>query len=320
LSGNIDPKALQVYVGKLAAWPGPDKTPILGSHSRKDRSVFFHPRFPFREGLSYTAFWEKQHAFSFTMATDVPRAELRAIYPSGARVPANLLKIYLHFSEPMGEGRAYEHLKLVHVEGDTVYQPFVPLQPELWSADHRRLTLWLDPGRVKRGLLSHRTHGVVIEPEETYTLIIDPTWKDATGRSLGKEAQKTFRIGAPDYESPKVANWEYEFPDAGTLEPLVIHFKESMDHALAGRLLTVSSPTETDLKGRIILKNEESQWYFYPEAPWAAGEYTIRVDSDLEDLAGNNLNRPFDREISPEALKTVEQDYFLINFRVRASE
>lgn len=310
---------LQLYVGTLQQWPGAEQNSILGEVSQERGALVFHPRFPFRSGVNYTAFWRGATAFNFTIPTDTPRAELISIYPTAEALPANLLKIYLHFSAPMGEGRAYEHLTLLSASGDTVYQPFVPLEPELWSEDQRRLTLWLDPGRVKRGLLSHEAYGVVIEEEQQYTLVVDSGWKDAGGRPLGQTRYKTFRVGAPDYEQPRTESWRVQLPYAGTQEPLTVDFGESLDHALAERMLTVISAADGIRAGHIKLSDRESKWYFYPEETWTEGDYEIRIDSALEDLAGNNLNRPFDREITSEEKQLVVQDFYTLKFRIKAS-
>ena len=45
-----------------------------------------------------------------------------------------------------------------------------------------------------------------------------------------------------------------------------------------------------------VIKNE---WgiRFHPEKKWPKGIYTLEVETKLEDSAGNNLLRPFDRDI-----------------------
>ena len=48
------------------------------------------------------------------------------------------------------------------------------------------------------------------------------------------------------------------------------------------------------------LKDEETVLEFRPESPWAKGSYIIESEERLEDLAGNNLNRLFDRDITKE--------------------
>ena len=40
------------------------------------------------------------------------------------------------------------------------------------------------------------------------------------------------------------------------------------------------------------------RWTFTPAAPWAAGDYALRVHPALEDRAGNRFDRLFDRELA----------------------
>ena len=61
-----------------------------------------------------------------------------------------------HFSQPMQEGVSAEHICLVKGEKDTLKNVFLDLQPELWNHDRTMLTLWLDPGRIKRDLQPNR--------------------------------------------------------------------------------------------------------------------------------------------------------------------
>ena len=42
----------------------------------------------------------------------------------------------------------------------------------------------------------------------------------------------------------------------------------------------------------------EKKCRFIPEIAWKPGDYLLVIESRLEDLAGNNLNRPFDRDVT----------------------
>ena len=46
------------------------------------------------------------------------------IYPTAETLPANHLKFYLHFSEPMRQGVFLEHCRLLDDEGRPVPEPF----------------------------------------------------------------------------------------------------------------------------------------------------------------------------------------------------
>ncbi|NIP93248.1 MAG: hypothetical protein GWO24_07240, partial [Akkermansiaceae bacterium] len=82
-----------------------------------------------------------------------PRTTVTHVAPGADVLPFNLLKFYLHFSAPMTRGRAYQHITLRHHDGQPVADPFLELPEELWNPEMTRLTILLDPGRIKRGLL-----------------------------------------------------------------------------------------------------------------------------------------------------------------------
>ena len=71
-----------------------------------------------------------------------------AIRAGGGDVPSNLLRLYVELSAPMEPGAAYEHIHLVDESDRVVRDAFLELREELWSPDHRRLTLLFDPGRL----------------------------------------------------------------------------------------------------------------------------------------------------------------------------
>jgi hypothetical protein len=56
--------------------------------------------------------------------------------------------------------------------------------------------------------------------------------------------------------------------------------------------------------------------YFIPEQNWSAGSYTLRILSKLEDLAGNNLNKVFDRDITNTQKPSI-QEYYTRSFIVK---
>jgi hypothetical protein len=65
-----------------------------------------------------------------------------------------------------------------------------------------------------------------------------------------------------------------------------------MDHALALRMLTVYS-----VVGIARLEAHERVWLFTPAQPWPAGKFRLRVQTTIEDLAGNNLGNPFEVDL-----------------------
>lgn len=222
-------------------------------------------------------------------------AEPPRIYPTAEVLPANHLKFYLHFPEPMREGVFLDHCTLLDERGKPVLEPF--RETELWSADRRRLTLWLHPGRQKAGVNLNVEFGPVLEARRRYTLRISGAWPTATGAPLGKEFEKSFRTGERLTARLDAAEWKITAPRAGSREPLEIRFPHPLDHALLGRCLRVVDAGGQPLDGAITTAAEERCWRFTPANAWSDGAHRVLVDTVLEDLAGNSLARPFEVDL-----------------------
>src|SRR5262249_18400476 len=122
-----------------------------------------------------------------------PPTKVAQVYPTADVLPENLLRLYLHFTAPMRRGGAYDCGRIPPGAGKEVVTPFLTLGEELWDPSGRRLTLLLDPGRVKQGLKPREELGPVLEAGKKYTLVIDGRWRDAEGQPLGQDFRKSFR-------------------------------------------------------------------------------------------------------------------------------
>ena len=94
------------------------------------------------------------------------------IYPTTDSVPLNLLKMTLEFDHPMDKSRSFDHLSF-YSEGEELGLPFLDLQTELWNLERTRLTLWLDPGRIKQGLIPNERDGNPLKSERIYRFQLD---------------------------------------------------------------------------------------------------------------------------------------------------
>ena len=218
-----------------------------------------------------------------------------AIHPSGDTLPANHLKFYLHFPEPMRQGVFLKHCRLLDDRQKPVVEPF--RETELWSEDGRRLTLWLHPGRQKTGVNFNEEFGPVLQPHRRYTLVISGKWPSERGAPLGRDVEKSFRTGERITQQLDVAAWHVVPPPAGTSQPLKIHFPSPLDHALLGRCLRVVDATDAPVAGTVSIADDEQTWRFTPGQPWTAAGYRVLADAILEDLAGNSLARPFEVDL-----------------------
>jgi hypothetical protein len=226
-----------------------------------------------------------------------PRSAPVRIYPTAGRLPSNLLRLYLVFDRPMSTGEARAHLRLIDDAGRTVERAFLQLEEELWDASGRRLTVLFDPGRIKRGLRANLESGPPLVEGRRYTLVVDAGWRDADGRPIAASASKVFETTAPDRAVPVVDQWTIETPAAGTETPLVLRFPEVLDRALLSSAIVVADAEGETVRGDIDVLPGEETWTFTPARAWRQGTYNLRVSSELEDVAGNNLQRVFDAEI-----------------------
>ena len=295
--------------------------PILGSYRIEGEALIFQPRFPLQPGLRYRAVFTSAPE-PITLSFDIPKSEatvsttVEHVYPSTDRLPENQLKFYLHFSAPMSRGEAYRRIHLLDGRGDPVDLPFLELDEELWDREGKRLTLLFDPGRIKRDLVPHEEVRVPIKEGETYTLVIDRDWRDAQGRSLREDFKKSFSVLPADRETPDPKSWLITAPRAGSLQPLSVEFPESMDHGLISRLLEIIDSQGDFVEGSVRVDGNETRWQFTPRERWRAGDYSLSVDTTLEDLAGNRIDRPFEVDVFERVDQRIETTTVSLPFKV----
>jgi hypothetical protein len=301
---------LAVYTGDA---PATDQPPVLGRYDIEYDVLRFTPRFPFEAGMSYHARFDGSLADSLSARSTrgTPMVELSfvmpepegqaatsvvAVYPSTDSVPENLLRVYVRFSAPMLRRDVHEHVHLYDSAGEQIPLPFVEIDQGLWDPTGRRLTLFLHPGRIKRGVAPNLQLGPPLREGHTFRLVVDRACRDATGTPLAASYEKELHVAAADRESPDYRDWVVSPPT--TLEaPLVIDFGEPLDHALLQRFVVVEDSRGTAISGNVSVQNGETRWSLRPEGSWKPGDYTILVNPALEDLAGNTLLRLFDEEI-----------------------
>ena len=280
---------------------GNSTTPVLGSFALDAGKVIFSPIIPFSYGMTYELKQNDQSIFEFTVKeTDehTEKPKLLAIYPSKDTVPENLLKFYLVFSKPMQEVHsALDYIKVHNISKDEPIDIFLPLQNELWNQEHTELTLWLDPGRIKRDLIPNREKGQPLVEGNNYRISIDPIWQDAQGNNLDKAVVKELIVKERDSIKPNVHNWNLFIPKKGTNDVLNIKLAEAMDAMLLLESLIIRSIDQNQVSGSFVLAEQERELIFTPDLEWKAGNYELLIDSKLEDLAGNNLNHLFDKDL-----------------------
>lgn len=302
-----------------------DLPPLAGSYVFTGGVLRFKPHFPLEPGLEYSArvygsprgFRETR--FKLPRREAAPTTVVSAVYPSTAALPANLLKFYIHFSAPMSVGRSYEHVRLLDSGGKTVRYPFLELDEELWDPTGRRLTVFIDPGRIKQGVLPNSEVGPVFVEGQDYTLEISGDWKDAAGARLRSPFSKPFRVSGADHESPDPSAWKLLAPSAGSRDPLALTFGAPLDHALLQRLLWVESAAGERVEGEVRVEDSERRWSLLPDKDWSPGTYQLVIRSTLEDLAGNGIDKPFEVDLFEQVRTRVDSKLVRREFTITPS-
>ena len=149
--------------------------------------------------------------------------------------------------------------------------------------------------------------------------MLEKTCRDAQGLPLRQAFEKKFRIGAADRTPPDPRRWKIEVPKTGTREPLVVIFDEPMDQALALRLIRVvaGAGEKPALGGEATLARDEREWRFVSAAPWTRGRYSLSVATTIEDLAGNNIGKTFDVDLSGGGERRVTSENVTVEFDLR---
>jgi hypothetical protein len=284
--------------------------PMLGTYRLEGNKIRFEPQYPLVPGLSYQASFRpaelpanKADRRELTAVVRIPTNNptpatvVTHIYPSADVLPENLLKFYVHFSAPMSRGHIYDYIRLLNADGKQVELPFLEIDEELWDPAMTRLTILIDPGRIKRGVLPLEDVGPALEAGKRYSLVIDSAWQDGNGKPLKESVQKQFLVGAPDRDPPDPSRWNVQLPAAGTKNPLVVLFPEPMDNAIAQRLIHITDASRRTVAGQIVLSDQERRWSFQPLGPWKRGQHQLVVQTTIEDLAGNNIGKPFDVDL-----------------------
>jgi hypothetical protein len=296
--------------------------PLLGTYAVEGHSLVFHPRFPLVPGVRYRAIFQPPNGKPLVATFLKPRVALAPttrvthVYPSTNVLPSNTLKLYIYFSAPMSRGEAWQYIHLLDENGKPLQYEFLEIQQELWDANNTRLTVFFDPGRIKRGVLPEMQLGPPIVEGKHYTLVIDRAWKDARGVPLEAGFRKSFRGGPADRTPPDPKTWRMSAPQAATSEDLVVNFPKPMDFALLQRMLQVSGP-EGNIGGKVTVAQQETQWRFTPRQPWKAGAYHLVVDTALEDLSGNHIGQAFDLDKFQKISKNIETQTISLPFDVR---
>lgn len=295
------------------------KINIAGHYLVSDSSISFIPAFPFARGVDYEAtFYSAQLAknanevylpymnpstltLKFKLdATSTAPPSIVAVYPTADALPENLLRFHIEFSSPMTRGELYRRVRIFDEEGKEIEKALLMVDEELWDDDMRSVTVMLDPGRIKRGLRANLEMKAPLIAGQKYKLVIEEGWKNSEGVATTNRIEKKFICYMADRSKPLVTNWQIN-PPATSHSPLVIKMGGMYDIVLLRKSIVVTDALGNAVNGRLSVAGHESEISFLPDRPWGKDKYTVLVNPKLEDLAGNNLVRLFDRDVMEKA-------------------
>jgi len=319
--GTLDTREAWAAVLKVSV--GPDQQAMIGQYAIEDGRIRFTPMFPLDRGRQYHVAFMPPGGQAVTATVGLPAPDttpvtlVAQVYPTAEVVPENQLRLYIHFSAPMGMRGGLDFVHLLDEAGQEVKDPFLPLDAEFWNEDRTRYTVFFDPGRQKRGIAPIAEMGRSLTEGKSYTLVIDSAWRDGNGLPLKQAYKRTFKVGPPDERPLDPKAWKIITPVAGSSEPLSITFPEPLDHGLLLRALGILGPNRRPLDGQVRVGTQELIWSFSPEEPWKAGAYNIVAFASLEDLAGNRIGRAFEVDQFDRADASSEPERTLIPFTVK---
>jgi len=325
------PRILAVYVA--GETPRGDIPPIAGTYSVGETTLRFTPTYTLKAGLRYRLqfqpaavgdpraekFPADRLVVTYVTMPAAPRGEptkVTAVYPSAATLPENQLRFYLHFSAPMSRGEVYKRVRLLDEKGKALEFPFLEIGEELWDASGTRVTLLVDPGRIKRGLRGREEEGPVLEAGRKYTLAIDKRWRDAAGQPLAAGFEKRFAAGPPMEKALDTSEWKIEPPPPGSKKSLVVRFPAPLDHALLQRMIDVIAAENKSVAGEISIADEEKTFRFTPDMPWESGKYELAINKALEDLVGNRIGVPFELDKTRPVEKQIKIEIHRVPFAI----
>lgn len=221
---------------------------------------------------------------SETRGETVPEMRIR-ISPRANVLPANTLRFYIHFSRPGEAHFDRDRLWLLDESAQVVPDPFLVLSQELWSSDGRRLTVLMEPRRIKRGLGTDPALVV----GRTYDLVVT---------ALGQTARRTFLVSDPVREAIDETSWHLVCPTVGSLEPAVVQFGRVMDAALCEDEIGVLAPSGEVVPTRASLAPDGTSMQLTPSHPWRPGGHHLVASERLEDVCGNRLGEALDHDLS----------------------
>ncbi len=270
---------------------GADEGVALEIVASNDAGFALRSAWPLMAGTPYQVVLETETGPRFLdVSFPAPHAKLPSvagISPGSDVLPENLLRLHIHFDAPMARGQVARAVHLVDEDGARIPDAFLHLGVELWSSDHRRLTVLFDPGRIKRGVGPNRALGAPLKAGRRFGVSVAADMMDAYGRTLGDRHIHWFDVGPAERRAVDPNLWKIAVDHQG----VHVRFDRVMDDQSVRN--TISLRTET---GRSVSEAtfDGQVWHWFFEEAGAVDHLDFIVGPSIEDSAGNTLCGAFD--------------------------
>jgi len=206
-----------------------------------------------------------------------------AIEPSAPVLPSNTLRFYITFDRPARGIVHQSGLKLFDSKNIPVENAFMDFGQELWSPDGKRLTVFFDPGKIKRGVEAPHSELSPLKEGESYRIAFG-------------NVQHAFRVGPQIRERIDPSSWVISVVRAA--RTIDITFDRVMDASLLMDQLQVEDEEGRPLLGTVRVIGGGCGVRLKPSRLLRRGKYRIRVGPLLEDVAGNRMNEALDHSVN----------------------
>ena len=131
-----------------------------------------------------------------------------------------------------------------------------------------------------------------------YSLVVDAGSRERTAVPSRSNHVKTLQPSPHVATVPDPGRWSICLQrGARGLRWWCTSTSRSIAHSLFTSVAVVDERGDP-VHGIIEVGTGEGEWSFTPAQPWQPGRYRLRVSPELEDAAGNSLERVFDAELS----------------------
>ena len=154
-----------------------------------------------------------------------------------------------------------------------------------WNPDHTRYTVFLDPGRVKRGMPNEQM-GRALRAGHAYALVVDTAWHDANGLPLARRIAPSSTPVQPSPSRSRAA-WAVRPP---RWAHAIRSSRRSHDHSITVLRRAIGVSAKGGASSGRDHHRARRRWRL-AAPPWRAGDYQLVVLSILEDVAGNRRTR-----------------------------